>query len=306
MTIRNIQHFAMSVPDLDVAKVFYEDFGLQTLWRGDILVVRCHGRDQDQILLTQGRRKRLSHVSFGTDAVSYDLIRQRLLRSGLELLAAPPGMAEGLWFRDFEGMLTHIQVADEAPWRTEPDVTFNTPAHRNLRKGRTELFQESPIRPRRLGHVVLFSTDPAQKVAFYRDHFDMRLSDQVASFLSFMHSAAGSDHHIIAFGKSAAYGLHHVGFDVGTTDEVGAAARQMINKGYIAGWGPGRHFVGSNTFAYIRDPWSSMHEYFADMDYIEPGDDWQASDWLSLGDRSIWGDSEPPDFATNFETPELR
>ncbi|CAG9271637.1 Metapyrocatechase [Paraburkholderia unamae] len=307
MTIRNIQHFSMSVPDLAIARVFYEDFGLETFERDGTLVCRCYGRDQDQVILTQGPRKRLTYVSYGTDEQSLREIRANLERGGVELLDAPKNVpGEGLWFRDFDGMLTNVKAADEAPWDTAPRVTFNTLDNRTARKGRTELIDEKPIRPRRMGHVVLFSTDPNRKVAFYNEMFNLRLSDSVASFLNFLHSPHGSDHHIVAFGKSSTYGLHHVGFDVGTTDEVGAAARQMVNKGYIPGWGPGRHFVGSNTFAYIRDPWNSMHEYFADMDFIAPGVEWEAQDWQEVGTRSIWGESEPLDFPTNFETPELR
>lgn len=306
MTIRTIHHFSMTVPDLEVARAFYEDFGLETFYRDDTLVCRCYGRDQDQVILTQGQRKRLSYVSFGTDEASLAAIRKRLEKSGIELVDAPKNVpGDGIWFRDFDGMLTNIKAAEEAPWDTAPRVTFNTPDNRQARTGRTELMDEKPIKPRRMGHVVLFSTDPNRKVAFYNEMFEMRLSDRVAAFLSFLHSSAGSDHHIVAFGKSTTYGLHHVGFDVGTSDEVGAAARQMVDKGYIPGWGPGRHFVGSNTFAYIRDPWNSMHEYFADMDYIGPDAGWDAQDWVQLGTRSIWGDAEPLDFGKNFETPEL-
>ncbi|MDD2050956.1 VOC family protein [Pseudomonas putida] len=306
MTIRNIQHFSMSVPDLEIARVFYEDFGLDTFYRDGTLVCRCFGRDQDQVILTQGPRKRLTYVSFGTDSESLAGITQRLEQAGIELLEPPANVPpEGIWLRDFDGMLTNIKCAEEAPWDTAPRVTYNTLDNRTARSGRSELLDEKPTKPRRMGHVVLFSTDPNRKVEFYNEMFGMRLSDRVASFLNFLHSSTGSDHHIVAFGKSNTYGLHHVGFDVGTTDEVGAGARQMVNKGYIPGWGPGRHFVGSNTFAYIRDPWNSMHEYFADMDYIGPQANWEPQDWLEVGTRSIWGESEPLDFAKNFETPEL-
>ena len=62
-------------------------------------------------------------------------------------------------------------------------MTFNAAEMRRVRSGRTALMDEKPIKPRRLGHVVLFSTDPGKKVAFYNDVFQLRLSDTVASFL---------------------------------------------------------------------------------------------------------------------------
>lgn len=306
MGVVNIQHFALQVPELSIAKAFYDDFGLNTDYENGKLICRCEGRDQIQVVLSEGKRKRLHYVSFGTTAAHLEGIRQRLTARGVAFTATVEDSdIEGVWFKDFDGMLTNVQVAEEAPWDEAARVTFNAAEMRRVRSGRTALMDEKPIKPRRLGHVVLFSTDPGKKVAFYNDVFQLRLSDTVASFLSFLHSSGGSDHHIVAFGKSTSYGLHHAGFDVATTDEVGTAARQMVNKGYIAGWGPGRHFVGSNTFAYVRDPWNSMHEYFSDMDFIHDGENWQPQDWVHLGTRSIWGDSEPPDFAKNFETPEL-
>lgn len=151
MTIRNLQHFSMTVPDLEIARVFYQDFGLHTFYRDGTLVCRCFGRDQDQIILTQGPRKRLSYVSYGTDSESLAGVRQRLEHSGIALLDAPANVpGDGLWFRDFDGMLTNIKVAAEAPWDTAPRVTFNTLTQHTARSGRSELFDERPTRHRRI------------------------------------------------------------------------------------------------------------------------------------------------------------
>lgn len=302
-SVRNIHHFAMTVPDIDAAQAFYNQAGLQTFERDGTLVVRCFGRDQDQVILSEdGKRKRFHYVSYNTDAESLAVMKSRLARNGVKEVDPPKNVpADGVWFRDFDDMLTNVRAVEDAPWDTTERVTYNTPSNRQARKGRTELIDESMIRPRRLGHIVLFSTDPSRKVAMYSDLFNLRLSDRVASLLSFLHSADGSDHHIVAFAKSSTYGLQHAGFDAGTSDEVAAAARRMLNNGFIGSWGPGRHFVGSNTFAYIRDPWNSLFEFFADMDYIAPGDNWEPRDWEETGTRSIWGDSQTLDFATNFE-----
>ncbi|MDP6805873.1 MAG: hypothetical protein QF902_11190 [Rhodospirillales bacterium] len=47
MTIRSLQHFAFAVPEPDVGRRFYEDFGLEARADGDAVVLRCEGRDQD-------------------------------------------------------------------------------------------------------------------------------------------------------------------------------------------------------------------------------------------------------------------
>jgi len=49
---------------------------------------------------------------------------------------------------------------------------------------------------------------------------------------------------------------------------------QMANNGYEAGWGLGRHVLGSNYFHYVRDPWGSYSEYSCDMDYIPAAQPW--------------------------------
>lgn len=47
--IRNLQHLALTVPDVEAGRRFYEAFGLQAEDRGDHLALRCGERDQDQI-----------------------------------------------------------------------------------------------------------------------------------------------------------------------------------------------------------------------------------------------------------------
>ena len=51
-------------------------------------------------------------------------------------------------------------------------------------------------------------------------------------------------------------------------DDIGLGAMHMAGKGHSAGWGLGRHVLGSNYFHYVRDPWGSYAEYSCDIDYI--------------------------------------
>jgi catechol-2,3-dioxygenase len=83
-------------------------------------------------------------------------------------------------------MLTNIRVAEEAPWQDGLSPTFNTPANRQRLGSRTELIEDPPVRPRRLGHVVLFTKDAVAKQKFYIDVLGMKLADRVADFLHFL------------------------------------------------------------------------------------------------------------------------
>ena len=63
--IQNLQYVAMSVPDLDIGRKFYTDFGLEAEERDNRVVLRCQGRDQDQIRLLEGSPKQI-HLSWQT------------------------------------------------------------------------------------------------------------------------------------------------------------------------------------------------------------------------------------------------
>lgn len=304
MPIRNLQHFGMTVPDLEVGRRFYTDFGLTAEEQGNRLVLRCDGREQDQIVLMEGTPKRLHHVCFGATDDDLPELQANIEAAGVTLIDPPKEAEEdgdGLWFRDFDDMLFRIKVADEADWDRSPPAPANSPIDRVRQGGRSALCDETPIKPRRLGHIVVFASDLPRKTAFFEDVLGSRVSDQVEHFLVFHHLPTGSDHHVIAFGKSHAQGLQHAGFEVSNADEVGIGARQMIDKGYVDCWGPGRHAPGSNLFHYLRDPWSSIVEYFADMDYIPANIRWEAKHWEDKNATSLWGDTEPRDFPVNFE-----
>ena len=80
MTIRSLQHIALTVPDAVAGKQFYTDFGMQAKddSAGKQVVMRCHGRDQDQIILIEGAKKRLHHICLGARADAIKEITQRL------------------------------------------------------------------------------------------------------------------------------------------------------------------------------------------------------------------------------------
>ena len=116
----------------------------------------------------------------------------------------------------------------------------------------------------------MFTRDVDRAIGFYQDLLGLRLSDRSGEGIAFLHGVHGSDHHMIAFAKSEAPGLHHSSWDVASIDEIGLGAMQMADHGFVAGWGLGRHVLGSNYFHYVRDPWGSYAEYSSDIDYMRP------------------------------------
>jgi catechol 2,3-dioxygenase len=205
-----------------------------------------------------------------------------------------------LWLRSPQGHLIEVRpgpkVSPNEPSKFSPD-----PAPSAGLRGTVRRSQAPRIRPRRLSHVALYTPDVGGSIDFFRDVLGLRLSDRSLDIVAFMHGVHGSDHHMIALVSSPGPGFHHCSWDVGSVQDVGLGASHMAGVGYAAGWGFGRHVLGSNYFHYVRDPWGSYCEYSAGMDYVPCGTDWQATDSPPEDSMFLWGPAPPQDFVTNFE-----
>jgi catechol 2,3-dioxygenase-like lactoylglutathione lyase family enzyme len=309
MTVTNLQHVGLEVPDIDKALSFFTDVGLERVERNNHGVARCAGRDQDQLTFIEGSQRKLHHVSFGTTESGLADITERLEGAGHALLDAPKETPEpGIWVRDSDDVLVNVVVADAAPSLggpgargDQPDFLVNVPGHYHRLGPRAAPEYDTLVQPRRLGHILQFTTDVETKIDFYTGLLGMKIADRIGPGIAFMYLDGGSDHHVVALAKSEAPGLHHASFEMGNVDEIGLNVTSMIDKGYEPTWGFGRHVVGSNYFTYFRDPWNGLVEFFSDMDYI-PGDyDWQARDWPMEGAFASWGPTVPDDFIINYE-----
>jgi catechol 2,3-dioxygenase-like lactoylglutathione lyase family enzyme len=302
--MRSLQHYAFEVPDLEVGRRFYTDFGLEGEEVGDTVVMRCAGRDQDQVVMREGSKKRLHHISLGTSADEIDGMREALGARGVAFEDPPfDGAPDGLWFRDPDDLLVNVHIADDTPARPEPEVEVNARGHYHRLDVRG--VPEDPVvsRPRRLGHILLFTRSVPAKVEFYTGALGMKLSDTMGGdIVGFLRNGNDGDHHVIALAKSETPGFHHSSWEFGTVDDIGVATANMFERGHTHCWGFGRHVVGSNYFHYFRDPWGSLIEHFTDIDVIAEGGDWEPKDWPLDGNLSRWATEDAPDdFLMNSE-----
>lgn len=310
MAVTNLQHVGLEVPDIETSLAFYRDAGLRSGAHDKIGVVRCFGREQDQLRLIEGPRKKLHHICFGTTEAGLVQVRVRLEDAGCALLD-PPNEApdDGIWVRDPDGVYVNVKVNDAAPSRggpvalgDPPEWPVNTPGHYQRQGKRAAPERDKLIQPRRLGHILQFTPDVDRKIDFYTRLLGMRLADRVGDLIAFMYVPGGSDHHVVALAKSDGPGLHHASFEMGNIDEIGLNTTRMLERGHRHCWGFGRHVIGSNYFTYIRDPWNGLIEFFSDIDYIPDGYEWEARDWPEEDSLYIWGPNVPDDFIVNFET----
>jgi catechol 2,3-dioxygenase len=304
MPVLGLLSYTLEVPDLDVGVRFYEDAGLVAAVDGETASLRCEGQDRASIILLGGApAKRLHHVALRADRL--DEIAERVEANGGHLVPAPPGFAEnGLWVEDPNGMLLHLQEAAADPELAEaPLFEINAPGRlvRTRRSGMLPGNSYAPVRPLRLGHVLVFSPDVMRSVAFVTEALGMGLADRAQDVIAFCCARRDSDHHVLAFAQSPGVGFHHASFQVADPDQVGRGGRALLAKAGKGDWGFGRHTIGSNFFHYIQDPWGSWFEYYSDIDHIDDYELWQPTNYGMEDALANWGPPVPADFVHNYE-----
>ncbi|MGE3301654.1 MAG: VOC family protein [Hyphomonadaceae bacterium] len=300
LAVHSLDHFQFAVPDLAQAARFYTTFGLDVQEEAEALALRTAGSGHVWGRVSEGPRKKLNLVSFAAYAEDVPRFEAHLARIGVARVDPPKGFeSNGIWVRDPDGVLIEVRAGE----KTSPDAKAPVDPYGGDAGVRNAPNRSAAARvhPRRFAHMLNFTTEVDKAIAFYSGVLGLRLSDRSGDGIAFLHGAHGSDHHMIAFVKSNAPGLHHVSWDVPSIDEIGRGANYMREHGYARGWGLGRHVLGSNFFHYVRDPWGGYSEYSSDIDYIPVTADWRAADHPAEDSFYIWGPDPPEDFAVNYE-----
>jgi catechol 2,3-dioxygenase len=297
--VHSLDHFAFSVPDLAVAADFYQAFGLEVRAVGNHLDLYTKGHPHRWVRLSEGPRKALGYVSLGVFEDDLERFKAHFAALGVVQTDAPAGVeSNGIWVKDCNGVPIEIKVAEKSSPNAKS--VFEMVSAPEGVPGAPIRGVSAPVMPRRLAHLLMYAPAVDNTIAFYGRTFGLRVSDRAGGG-AFMHGIHGSDHHMIAFGPSAAPGMHHCSWDVGSVNDVGLGAMQMADKGFSAGWGLGRHVLGSNYFHYVRDPWGSYSEYSADIDYIPATVDWEDKEHAPENSFYLWGPLPPQDFGFNYE-----
>jgi catechol 2,3-dioxygenase-like lactoylglutathione lyase family enzyme len=289
MALHGLARVTMGVPDVDATHAYYADFGLTPLERG-----RFASTDGgEQLRIVHAPRRRLEEIVVAADdpddlgriGAALDRLDVPFNRDARFLRATDPG--------------TEVTVTVEVRPRVVQDaadpVPLNGPGlveRPNLRA--PGVLREDRVRPRRLGHVVLGSTDQEASQRFFTEGIGFKVSDLVpgAAFLR-----CSTDHHNVLVQRAPIPFLHHSSWQVDDVDEVGRGATRMLEghpERHV--WGLGRHHVGSNFFWYLRDPAGNFSEYFADMDCIVDDQLWTPRLWEDMRALYNWGPPVPPSF----------
>ncbi len=273
---------AFTAPDLDRARAFLLDFGLvDAAQDSGVLHMTGHGPAPFLYRVTQGEP--------GFAGLAFDLADSDALVQladwagvGIEPLAAPGG-GERIRLTDPDGFAVEAVAGGQARSGAIPAAArdWNNHAAKPRLRATTRL-EAAPAHVQRLGHVVLGVTDFARSEAWYKAHFGLLTSDEVATedggrmgaFLRLDLGDTPTDHHSLFLAETAGpAGFRHAAFEVSDMDDLMTGHDHLKARGHAAVWGIGRHVLGSQVFDYWCDPWGHMLEHWTDGDLFTAGDE---------------------------------
>jgi catechol 2,3-dioxygenase-like lactoylglutathione lyase family enzyme len=293
MSLHRLTSITLGVPDVAETAAYYAEFGLTPVGDGTRFATRDGG---DQLDLVHSPIRRLVELGVGVEDPD-DLDR---IAAALARLDITGSRAENC-LRVLDPNSNLAVVLQIAPRLVQPpveQVPYNGPGRPARPNGRAPgVEREDPVRPRKLGHVVVGSRDQEASQRFFTDGLGFQVSDHVPGLAGFLRCS--TDHHNLLIQQTPVDFLHHTAWEVDDVDEVGRGATAMLEghpERHV--WGLGRHHIGSNFFWYLKDPAGNFAEYYSDLDCIVDDALWQPS--VVEGARGLynWGPPLPASFLT--------
>ncbi|GAA2851069.1 VOC family protein [Pseudonocardia halophobica] len=304
MALHRLASVVVGVPNLDETARYYTDFGLRPLGADDPTERRFATADGgEQLRLVETPIRRLIAITVGADHPD-DLDRAA---AGLDRLGiAAERRADRLISEESASRVAvHVAVTPRITQPTVPPTPYNGPGRIERAGTRAPgILRTDPVRPRKLGHVVLGTTDVTTTERFFLDGIGFKLSDRVAGAGAFMRCS--TDHHnVLALNAPVSF-LHHTSWQVDDIDDVGRGAAAMLEQDpdrHV--WGLGRHHAGSNFFWYLKDPAGNFSEYYSDMDSVVDDQLWTPETLEGAKGLFSWGPPPPPSFLRPDDLAEL-
>jgi catechol-2,3-dioxygenase len=257
--VRKISHASYEMPDIERQLEYYtEILGLTLVDRYADATYLASTVDHHSVVLRKATQTQCTRIGFqiAPDADLGEFEKQtRAHGIKTERKKDPePGIADMVSFEDPKGTVMEV-------------FKPGSPAS-----------QKYPVRgivPHKLGHVAFHVTDVKHVTKFYCDVLGFRESDWMGDFFSFLR--CGPDHHTINLMNTGSNRHFHTAFELRDWGHLQTACDYLSLNGYKLLWGPGRHGIGHNLFAYHRSPAGLITETFAELDqmneelgYFEP------------------------------------
>lgn len=290
MPLHRLTAITVGVPNVEETAAYYTDFGLRPL--GDYSFATADGGEQFR--LTHAAQRRLTEIGIGVDDTDdLDRIECQLAALGLPAERTSDSVSA---LEPIAGFRAVVSIAPRIAQKPTEPTPYNGPGRIERPDGRAPgLQRQGPVVPRKLGHVVIGSTDQAATQRFFTEGIGFKISDTVPSLAAFLRCS--TDHHNVLVQQAPLNFLHHTSWQVDDVDEIGRGAMAMLQghpDRHI--WGLGRHHIGSNFFWYLKDPAGNFSEYYSDIDCIVDEALWKPGIWEGARALYNWGPPPPPSF----------
>jgi len=290
MGLHRLTSVTIGVNNLAETEKYYEDFGLTP--EGEGWFSTTDGGKQ--LRLVQAPTRRLLALSIGADNPDdVAAVESRLRRLDLATDGSENGVSA---IEPITGVQVDVTVTARVVQPVVEATPYNGPGRIDRGTGRAPgLQKDGPVKPHKLGHVVMGSTDQAATQKFFSEGIGLKISDEVPGLAAFMRCS--TDHHNVLVSDAPVNFIHHTSWQVDDIDEIGRGAMRMLEdhpERHI--WGLGRHHIGSNFFWYLKDPAGNFSEYYSDMDCIVEDALWKPQVWGEAHGLFNWGPPPPPSF----------
>jgi len=257
--VSKIAHASYETPDLAQQTEYYTAIlGLTVAAQEKDTIYLASTVDHHAVVLRKGAQPQCTRIGFQiASTADLDAFEKQVAGHGIaaERRKDPePSISDMLVFKDPKG--TVMEVFKRGDF-----------SHQK--------FQSHGIVPHKLGHVAFHVTDVKHVTKFYCDVLGFRESDWMGDFFSFLR--CGPDHHTINLMQTGSDRHFHTAFELRDWAHMQQACDFLSLNGYKLLWGPGRHGIGHNLFAYHRAPNGLITETFAELDrmneelgYFEP------------------------------------
>lgn len=304
MSLHRLTDITLGVPNVEETLEYYTAFGLVPQpstdpaehWFGTV------DGGRRQLRIVEAPIRRLLSLGVGADDLD-DLGR---IQGSLQRFGAAVRVEEGrLRTREpVTGLTVTVSIAPRIEQRATPAGPVNTPGSIRRPNARAaSLLRTDPVRPRKLGHVSIGTTDVPTTQRFFTYGIGFKVSDEVRDFGAFLRCSP--DHHNLAVQAAPVPFMHHSSWEVDDVDEIGRGAEALLAEHPERHtWGLGRHWVGANYFYYFRDPAGNLSEYYSDMDQITEDELWNPG-VFDLQDGNFWGPPLPPSMIEPEDLAEL-
>lgn len=268
MALHRIAGITVGVPDPAPVAAFYGEFGLTEGEPGRLASVD----GGEQLVLVERAHRELVELRLACDAEEdVAVIATRLTERGVTVDLAGGTLTT---VEPVTGLTVTVEPADRLVQAPTPKPLFNRPGSPARLNARADaILLAEPPRPRRLGHVVVGSSDMPATTEFFTDGLGFKTSDTIPGIGSFMRCS--TDHHNLLVQAAPLTFLHHTSWEFDDVDAVGARGGQLLEQHperHV--WGLGRHHIGSNFFWYLTDPAGNFVEAYSDLDIIDDDEAW--------------------------------